>query len=262
MTSYGDLNTMNRNVLLTPRLWLYLQKDFQQDGGHSLDLEQKQKWYSTCVGQTTRRMGQSRWIDDDQNSEKADTQFSDPRVHFPEERSKAKEVENYRYTSVPMEIRLKLFFAQLFLLISSISTEQSQICVMNTVFVKQERWDPSCQDNLTHCWSQQDCWWQHAHLRLKFLRLFCKSTKNEWKGSHNRTDWSKFVLMQDSRKQLKSDSTSWQRTLKSSHNFTEPVTCREYTLPRDENLSEPKGWIRGNTKIGPRVRSHNQLPAR
>ena len=33
--------------------------------------------------------------------------------------------------------------------------------------------------------------------------------------------------------------------------FTEPVACREYTLPRDEHLSEPIGWIRGNTKIGP-----------
>ena len=33
--------------------------------------------------------------------------------------------------------------------------------------------------------------------------------------------------------------------------FTEAVTCREYTLPREENLSEPKGWIRGNTKIRP-----------
>ena len=29
------------------------------------------------------------------------------------------------------------------------------------------------------------------------------------------------------------------------------MACREYTLPRDESLSEPKGWIRGNTKIGP-----------
>ena len=29
------------------------------------------------------------------------------------------------------------------------------------------------------------------------------------------------------------------------------VACREYTLPRDEDLSEPKGWIKGNTKIGP-----------
>ena len=33
--------------------------------------------------------------------------------------------------------------------------------------------------------------------------------------------------------------------------FTEPVTCREYTLSRDEKSSDPKGWIRGNTKIGP-----------
>ena len=32
---------------------------------------------------------------------------------------------------------------------------------------------------------------------------------------------------------------------------TDAVACREYTLPRDEGASEPKGWIRGNTKIGP-----------
>ena len=33
--------------------------------------------------------------------------------------------------------------------------------------------------------------------------------------------------------------------------FTEPVTCREYILPRDDKSSDPKGWIQGNTKIGP-----------
>ena len=33
--------------------------------------------------------------------------------------------------------------------------------------------------------------------------------------------------------------------------FTDAVACREYTLPREESLFEPKGWIRGNTKIGP-----------
>ena len=33
--------------------------------------------------------------------------------------------------------------------------------------------------------------------------------------------------------------------------FTDSVACREYTLPRDECSSEPKGWIRRNTKIGP-----------
>ena len=29
------------------------------------------------------------------------------------------------------------------------------------------------------------------------------------------------------------------------------VACREYTLPRDEKSSDPKGWIRRNTKMGP-----------
>ena len=33
--------------------------------------------------------------------------------------------------------------------------------------------------------------------------------------------------------------------------FAEPVTCREYTLPRDDKSTDPKGWIQGNTKIGP-----------
>ena len=37
--------------------------------------------------------------------------------------------------------------------------------------------------------------------------------------------------------------------------FTDSVACREYTLPRDENSSEPKGWIRGNTKMDPHRRS-------
>ena len=29
------------------------------------------------------------------------------------------------------------------------------------------------------------------------------------------------------------------------------VVCREYTLPRDDPASEAKGWIQGNTRIGP-----------
>ena len=33
--------------------------------------------------------------------------------------------------------------------------------------------------------------------------------------------------------------------------FTDSVACRKYTLPRDEDSSEPQGWIWENTKIGP-----------
>ena len=33
--------------------------------------------------------------------------------------------------------------------------------------------------------------------------------------------------------------------------FQRTIACREYTLPRDDQASQPKGWIRGNTRIGP-----------
>ena len=29
------------------------------------------------------------------------------------------------------------------------------------------------------------------------------------------------------------------------------MACREYTLERNDGSSQPKGWIQGNTKIGP-----------
>ena len=32
--------------------------------------------------------------------------------------------------------------------------------------------------------------------------------------------------------------------------FKDAVACREYTLPREEETSQPKGWIQGSTKIG------------
>ena len=32
--------------------------------------------------------------------------------------------------------------------------------------------------------------------------------------------------------------------------FKQTVACREYTLPRDDPASQPKGWIQGNMRIG------------
>ena len=33
--------------------------------------------------------------------------------------------------------------------------------------------------------------------------------------------------------------------------FLHTVACREYTLPRDDKSSQPKGWIQRNMRIGP-----------
>ena len=157
MTSYEELKTMKRNVLLIPHLCLYLQKDFQQDVGHSSDLDQKQSGILLKMKDLEENGTKSlNWWGS--NSEKADTQFSEPRDRCLEERSKAKKVENYLYASVPMEIRLKLFFAQSFLLISSVSTEQSQNCVKSIVAVKQEQGDLLWQSDLIHIAREQIYW--------------------------------------------------------------------------------------------------------
>ena len=42
--------------------------------------------------------------------------------------------------------------------------------------------------------------------------------------------------------------------------FAVAVTCREYTLPRDVKSSDLKGWIRGNTKIGPVLEVTTSFP--
>ena len=153
-------------------------------------------------------------------------------------------------TTRRMGERLKLFFAQLFLLISSVSTEQSQICKNGET----RTW----QVNLTHCLCQQVYWRKHLHLRPMILRkkIYCKSTKNEWKCSHNKIVWLRFVLMQD--------STSWQRTLKNSHNSQNQwhvvsTPCQE--MKKKKNIW-PERLDSSEHKNGDRVGSHNQLFAR
>ena len=44
--------------------------------------------------------------------------------------------------------------------------------------------------------------------------------------------------------------------------FTDSVARRKYTLPRDEKSSDPKGWVRGNTIIGPVLEVRTKLPTR
>ena len=217
-----------------------------------LGLGSEKKWYSLYIdrprGEGTESLGW--WWS---NSEKVDTQFSEPPVHFPEERSKAKAVENYQYTSVPMGIRLKLFFAQLFLSISSLSTEQSHMCVRNTVLVKQERRGPVLA-------GQSDPLFEPARLLMT-----TPTPSTEVPAQENLLQKYKELverLSQQDRvikigldagflRTVEVGQYSWQSTLASAHNLQNQWPCRAYILPRDEKSTDPKGWIRGNTKIGP-----------
>ena len=73
------------------------------------------KWSSSYSAKTWRRTGQSRCIDDDHFRRKRTPSFPSHKFVVSRNTQKAEEVDNYLFTSVPMGIRLKLFFAQSFL---------------------------------------------------------------------------------------------------------------------------------------------------
>ena len=74
---------------------------------------------------------------------------------------------------------------------------------------------------------------------------------NELKSYHNKTEWAKFVRMQDSCQQLKSYSISWRKTLKNSHNSQMEWLVVSTLCQEMKKHLRRKGWIRGNTKNQP-----------
>ena len=152
-----------------------------------------------------------------------------------------------------MRDRLKLYFVQLFLLISSVFTEQSQICVKNTKLAMSEQGDLFWQDNLAICLCRQVRWWKHLHFRPMILRkkIYCKSTKNEWKGYHNKIVWFNFVLMHDFLQRLMSDSISCQKTLNNSHNLQNQWHVVSTPCQEMKKYLTRKVGFEGTPQLGP-----------
>ena len=75
MTSYGETKTMKRNELPLPHMSLFA-KRFPEGCWSFLGPGSETKWYSTDKQRKTRRkMGSSRWIDDDQIRRKRTPSF-------------------------------------------------------------------------------------------------------------------------------------------------------------------------------------------
>ena len=175
-----------------------------------------------------------------------------PRVHCPEERSKAEVVGNYQYTSALMVKRLKLFFV--YFSVNQLSIygavsdlcEEYKACQARTVrLVLAGQSDPlfvptsslmKTPTPSTDDPAQEDLLqkYQERVERLSQQNRVIKICADA--GFLTTVGVGQYFMSKDT------DEFS---------QFTESVACREYTLPRDEKSSDPKGWIRGNTKIGP-----------
>ena len=108
-------------------------------------------------------MGQNCWANDVKIRRKRTPSLPRHESICPEVSSKARAVENCRYTIVPIWTRLQLIFAQLLLWISSVFTEESQKCVKNMNLFMIERGNPLWVDSrvphLCQASSRQKCLW-------------------------------------------------------------------------------------------------------
>ena len=137
MTSLVTEKATKMNVWQMPESSKYLREDLVLDNGHSLDQVLKrsdilQRIVHKELGRILRK--KCYW-----NSQKADIQLSVQRLHCPGVNSRAKDMENCRYTSLQMNTQLIQFFASSFLSISSVSTEQWHLYVNNLRTIKIDR---------------------------------------------------------------------------------------------------------------------------
>ena len=157
-----------------------------------------------------------------------------------------------------------LFFANLFLFISSVSTEQSQIGVMNVTPAHDRTGRPVVEGQSnplfvpsvmkTHIPLTDDPAQQEEDLLQRFKERIEKLSQQD-RVTKFCTDAGFLTKVEVGQYFMTKDTEEF------SH-FTDSVACREYTFPRYESFSEPKGWIRVNTKYGTRIGSHNLLPTK
>ena len=92
-------------------------------------------------------------------------------------------------------------------------------------------------------------------------RSIAKVSRTSGEGYHNKIVWLNFVLMHDTWQQLMSDSTSWHKTLKNSHNLLNKWNVVS-TLVKKWKIISPERLDPREHQNWARIGSHNQLPAK
>ena len=249
MTFHGVPKTMNRNANLTPTSFPFVREDFHQEDGHSSDLDQERSGVLLMIA------GQGDW---DRVAELMMIKFSDSgipvfRATSPLCRGTHKSKGGGKLSNTLLRwwrndwncFSNNYFFSSAQYLRCSLRF----VCRIQRCHVRTGRLFGSTIWPTVRSKCDEDTFVFDGWFCLK--NIHCKSTKNEWKANHNQIVWLRIVFMQDSWQQVESDSTSWQRTLKISYNFQNQWHLVSTLGPRDDKSSDPKGWVRENTNIGP-----------
>ena len=147
-----------------------------------------------------------------------------------------------------IKIQLIQFIALFFLSISSVSTEQWQLYAMNMKATQTARGNPLY-------------WWVNQLYLKKSKPKYLLMMKNpETLKSFGSNIFNKLNRFHQNRLSKFCKEAGFMSVVEVGEYFVtrnasefllKSVACREYTLPRDDPASEAKGWIQGNTRIGP-----------
>ena len=251
--SHGDPQTMDRNANWAPNSFLCMQVDFHQEDCRSSDLDQKKSAILLMIANHNENGTESWkwWWWWWWNFQEMDTQFSVLRVHCPEERSKQRWLKiistflrwwrndwnffaQFCYSAQYFRSSFRFVWRM-----QRLPCKNRETCVGRTI------WPIVCADTFvdenSYTFDRWSCGrrsiakkYQERVERLSQRNrviMFCTDA-----GFLTTVDVGQYFMTKDTEE---------------FSQFTGSVVCREYTLPRDEDTSEPKGWISGNTKIGP-----------
>ena len=198
-TSHGDLKTTKKNASQMLFSFLSLQRESEQDNGHSSGLVQRKMVFCQCR-QSKRRMGQNcRENDVDICKKHTPSLLSHEPLSRGRLKSKGGEKLSIHYCADPG--RIETVFRTI-ISVNQLSTygAVSNLCdECKTCHVRTGRpvvagqsdplFVPSVMKRHTHLWP----------MILRKKKIHCKNTKNELKSYHNKTNWANFVWMQDFR---------------------------------------------------------------
>ena len=236
--------------------WRHLRKDLELVNGLSLDqVLRKSGILPKIVHKELGTMLRKRcyW-----NSQKVDILFSVQRLHFPEDGWKVKEKGRCPYTSVLIKIQLIQFIALFFLSISSVftgavaaicdeyeghqdSTGQPVILVGQSIVLGEIKAEVPAHDEEP----RED----QIILQQYFQQVEPLSPENRLSKFCKEAGFMRVV------------EVGQYFVTRNASEFQHTVACREYTLPRDDKASQPKGWIRGKYENWTCIGSHDQFSA-
>ena len=251
MTFLMEQKTMKQNVWQTPNSYLCLQEDLEKDNGHSLVLV-LQRSGILSVKTVHKESGTKLQKGCCWNSQKADVQFSVLRAHCPEVNSKSK---GHGKLSIPFAADQETIETIFRIIVSA-----NQLSLYGAVAEICEEYEFLHERTERPDVMGQSC----SSLVLSVIKtevpLDCDDPANQDLLLQQYGERIEKLSQQDKLSKICMDAGFLNVVENGQYFMTKDtadlsqfhaVACREYTLPREEPASQPKGWIQGNTKIWP-----------